>query len=56
MSIKAIGILADKVVPFGIIKSMTKKFPQHHIFLINNSFHKINEMHQYNLDSMDHLK
>ena len=49
MSIKAVGILADKIVPIGIVRNVMRRFPQHHLYLINNSFPMINQMHQYNL-------
>ena len=42
MSLKAIGIMAEKVVPLNVIQSILNRFPKHHLYLINPDFSLIN--------------
>ena len=51
MSIKAIGVFADKIMPFAIVQGLLKRFPTHHLYLINPSFDVIEKMNQNNVNS-----
>lgn len=55
MSVKAVGILAHKIVPLNIIQGVLKRFPQHYLYLINPSFEFIEQMHQNNVDSSNSM-
>lgn len=55
MSIKAIGIFAQSIVPLNIIQSILKRFPEHYLYLINPSFSFIEEMHLSNVNSANNM-
>lgn len=55
MSIKAIGIFANKIVDFKAIASILGHFPSHHLYLINPSFPFLEELHQNNVKSSEGL-
>lgn len=55
MSIKAVGIFTQSIVPLNIIQGILKRFPEHYLYLINPSFSFIEEMHLNNVNSSNSM-